>query len=88
MENVPLRQSEWIVILASGFPSKNAASQYGMKVQRAVYFAALANKLGVDIGAENAPTSSFSQAVKDAVRKRTGRAIRDNVHGVDVYPND
>jgi hypothetical protein len=72
---------------ARGFDSENAARTFAHKMRAASEISSVATRLGIDSGVD-LPTGGFGQAVKDHVQKTTGLLFRDNIHGIDVFPDD
>lgn len=81
-----LNQAYWIVISANRFTTAESAAKFGLDLQAALSVITAMRGLPVDVGFGNLATSSFSNAVKDAVAK-TGAWLIDDVHGVDIYPD-
>lgn len=87
VQGTPIKDSEWLVANARGFESEEAARQFAQELKEATALASVANRLGVDAGIDM-PTSGLASAVKEHIRQAEGLVFRDNVHGVDVFPDD
>ena len=82
-----IADSDWLVMNARGFESEYSAAKFAQKLKTASEISSVAARLGIDTGT-NQPTSGFGKAIKDRVRETDGVLLRDNVHGVDVFPDD
>jgi hypothetical protein len=87
LRDTPISQSEWLVMNARGFNSESEAREFGRKLKEAAEISSVATRLGIDPGI-SVPTAGLGQIVKDDIRRQTGAIVRDNVHGVDVFPDD
>ncbi len=72
---------------ARGFDSEHDARQFATKLKSACELSSVAARLGVDVGVD-APTSGFGSMVKDRIREQSGILLRNNIHGLDVFPDD
>jgi hypothetical protein len=57
------------------------------RLKTAAQISSVASRQGIDTGIDRS-TSSFSQQIKDALFKEHGAVVKDNVHGVTVFPDD
>lgn len=80
-----IRDSHWLVLRIYGLESEQVAHEVGGRVKLACDVASVANRLGLDSGSD-AATDRAADAVKAHVLQATGVVLRDNVHGLDVYP--
>ncbi|RVI07877.1 hypothetical protein CN200_29625 [Sinorhizobium meliloti] len=80
----PLKESEWIVLLATRFKTADAAADYGLILQKSLSIGAAIGNIPIDIGADNLATGSWSAHVKEALAKE-GTFLADDVHGLTVY---
>jgi hypothetical protein len=85
--DVPIRDSEWLVLNARGFGSEEQARVFGQRLQSALHLSSAVTRLGVDPG-RGLPTSALASHVKEHIAKQTGAKVRDNVHGLDVFVDD
>jgi hypothetical protein len=85
MPDVKIADSEWIIMNARDFESEDEAQMFGNRLKTAVEISSVAARLGVDTG-RNLATSGFGRIVQDAFAKE-GLIVRDNIHGVDVFPD-
>ncbi|MBJ6121638.1 hypothetical protein [Sphingomonas mollis] len=76
----------WVVFSATRFPTLEAATQFGQELQRSLSIICALRGLPVDVGGDNRPTGQFCNEIKEAVLRDTGVWLRDDVHGLDVYP--
>jgi hypothetical protein len=79
--------SEWLVMNARSFDSEEEARTFARKLKTACEVSSVGARLGIDSGVDLA-TSGFGKIVKDHVREQSGILLRDNVHGVDVFPDN
>jgi hypothetical protein len=82
-----INQSEWLVMNARGFNSETDAREFAGKLKAAAEISSVATRLGIDSGID-APTAGLGQSVKDHIRQQDGLLVRDNVHGVEVFPDN
>lgn len=82
-----IADSNWILFCSRGFNTEVEAREFGKRLKVACQVSSVLNRLGIDCGVDQA-TSSLSQHVKSKMRERHGVQIRDNVHGLDVFPDD
>lgn len=85
--DIPIHDSEWLVMNARGFSTEAEARDFGHKLRSAIELASVSTRLGVDAGRDLA-TSGLGQIVKDHIAKETGTLARDNVHGLDVFEDN
>jgi hypothetical protein len=76
---------EKYAILGTLFPTLETAKKCGEHLKTALSLFAAEKRFGLDRG-QDRPTSGFSQAIKDNLKKELGVQIRDDVHGLDVFP--
>ena len=82
-----IEDSEWLVMKACGFESADDAEDFARKLKASTEFSSVISRLGTDAGV-NKNTGGFAKVVKDNLREKHGVLLRDNVHGIDVYPDD
>jgi hypothetical protein len=82
----PIRDSEWLVLNTRGFSTEAEARQFGHKLRAALEVSSAATRLGVDPG-RDLPTSAVGQTVRQTAKDQFGIHLRDNVHGLDVFPD-
>jgi hypothetical protein len=87
IKDEPLDQAKWLIAGASGFRAEPKAREFGRLLKRAIQFAALESRNGVDCG-QDVPTSGWGASVKAEYFERTGMNVRDDIHGIDVFRND
>lgn len=87
LSDVKICDSEWLVMNARGFESEGQAKTFAEKLKTACEVSSIATRLGVDSGVDR-PTAAVGELVKKQTLGETGIKIRDNVHGVDVFPDD
>lgn len=83
--DLKIMDSEWLIMNARGFASEDEARQFGHRLKIAVEVSAVAARVGVDTG-RNVATSGLGKMVKDALAQE-GAHVRDNIHGLDVFPD-
>lgn len=87
IQEMPIRDSEWLVLNARGFSSEGEAREFGKRLQAALHLSSAATRLGIDPG-RDLPTSVLAAHVKQHIAGETGAMVRDNVHGLDVFVDD
>jgi hypothetical protein len=85
-QGLTLGSDEWVVFAATRFPSLEAAAQFGHDLQRSLSVICALRGLPVDVGGDNKPTGMWSDEIKEEMFRQTGIWLRDDVHGLDVYP--
>lgn len=84
----PLRHAKWVVFIAKGFETEEAARFFGETLRAQVELAALSSRLGVDTG-QNQTTSWVNE---DWARSKgligEDEHIVPNVHGLLIVPDD
>jgi hypothetical protein len=83
----PLNQAKWVILGANGFNSEGDALLFGTQLRRAIQVASLVSRNGVDCGKDVA-TSRWGSEVRQAMYEQTGKELRSDVHGIDVFKND
>jgi len=79
--------SEWLVMNTRSFESEEEARAFGQKLKTACEVSSVGARLGIASGVD-LPTSRFGKIVKDHVSEQSGILLRNNVHGVDVFPDN
>lgn len=87
MPDTNIADSEWLVMNARGFESVHDAEEFAQKLKASTEFSSAITRLGTNAGVDK-PTSGFGKVVKDKFREEHGVLLRDNVHGIDVFPDD
>ena len=84
----PYSDANWMLLVSSGFPTENAALEFGEKLQTIVEIAALCSRLGADTGLGE-KLSWFNEDIyrKDGILKAHQRYAPD-IHGLLVVPDD
>lgn len=83
----PLNQAKWLIARADGFLNENDARAFGVRLRHAIQIASLESRNGVDCGNDTA-TSSWGRSYKEECLEKTGKDLRNDVHGIDVFKND
>jgi hypothetical protein len=78
--------SNWLVMNSRGFDTEGDATRFAERLKFAMVIASLRCRFGVDVGVDQATTRT-SQTVKDLARDQSGVIYRDNIHGIDVFPD-
>lgn len=86
MPDVKIADSEWLILNARGFTTENEARQFGTTLKTALELSAVACRIGVDAGRDLA-SSGLGRTVREQILQNTGADVRDNVHGLDVFPD-
>jgi hypothetical protein len=87
LPEIDICDSEWLVMNTREFETEELARKFAAVLKTACEVSSVASRLGVDSGVD-LPTSGFGELVKRHVREQSGIMLRDNVHGVDVFPDD
>jgi len=87
LPDLDIMDSEWLVMNVRDFKSEQEAKKFAAKLKTACEVSSVAARLGIDSGLD-LPTSGFGKFVKDQVREHSGILLRDNVHGVDIFPDN
>ena len=85
--DVDICDSEWLIMNAREFASEDEAKKFAERLKAACEVSSVATRLGVDSGM-NLPTSGVGELIKRQALEESGIKLRDNVHGVDVFPDD
>ncbi len=80
-------ESEWLVMNARGFSSEEEALRFGTRLKAALELSAVAARVGIDAGHDHA-TLQFSKGLREATARSAGADLRDNIHGLDVFPDN
>jgi hypothetical protein len=84
----PLCKSKWIVLVARGFLTEEAAQQFGTRLRSILQLAALSARLGVDVG-EDKPTAWVNEDYARSIGLiKHNERIVPNVHGLLILPDD
>ena len=86
--NHPLNETTWIVLEASGFPTREEARDCGSRLRNAVYVAAICSRLGADPG-QGETRSWFNEKLlrSQGVLPSHIRLAPDR-HGLVILPDD
>lgn len=82
-----ISDSPWLIINVRGFPDHASALSFGRQLRISCELASAATRLGLDSGTD-LPTSGFGAAAKARARETTGKLLRDNIHGLDVFEDN
>jgi hypothetical protein len=85
--NELISASDWLIMNARGFHSATEATTFAHKLRAATDLSSVACRYGINSGTD-LPTSGVGEIVRDRVKQEHGMILRDNVHGVDVFPDD
>lgn len=80
----PIKECEWLVLNARGFSTEEEACDFGRRLRAALEVSSVVNRLGVDPG-RDLPSVGVSEILRETVNSQLGLALRDNVHGLDVF---
>lgn len=87
LDEMDICDSEWLVMNSKSFDSEEEARTFARKLKAACEVSSVGARLGIDSGVDLV-TSGFGKMVKDHVREQSGLVLRDNVHGIDVFPDE
>lgn len=83
-EEILIQDSDWLIVNTRGFENDEEARVFGRNLQTSLHLASAVTRIGLDPG-QDRPTSALAQHFKEGIAARTGKKIRDNVHGLDVF---
>jgi hypothetical protein len=83
----PLKETGAVTIQVGGFRDDSEALEFGYRLQRATTLAATKTDLGIDVG-RNRNRTGVSAKIRENFFKRTGRILRNRVHGIDVFKEE
>jgi len=87
LDGVAIKDSNWLVINARDFFDGEEATAFGQRLKAAIDLSSVATRLGVDTGV-NSTTSSVSEIIRMQVEDQQDVLLRNNIHGLDVFPDD
>jgi hypothetical protein len=77
----------WVTAKIEGFDTEYEARKAGLQLGDTLLIVGAVTKLGIDIGFSRS-TLQFSKEIHQAVREKTGRELRTEIHGLMVYEKD
>jgi hypothetical protein len=84
----PLSKAKWVIFGARAFKNEEDAQKFGTQLSSMLQLAALASRLGVDVG-ENKPSGWVSEAfAREMGLIKEHERIAPNIHGLAVLPDD
>jgi len=83
-DNTLIRDNTWLVMNARGFETEEQAREFGHALRVAADVSSVATRYGLDSGVD-APTTGVSEGLRGAVKRSGGIALRDNIHGIDIF---
>jgi hypothetical protein len=83
----PLNEAKWLIAGANGFLNEADARMFGVKLRHAIQFASLEGRNGIDCGNDEA-TSAWGASFRQEIFEQTGKNLRNDLHGIDVFKND
>lgn len=86
VDEVAIKDSEWLVMNARGFASEEEAREFAHRLRAAADLSSVATRLGIDSGIDRF-SSDVGQLVRERVEREHGTIIRGSVHGIDVFPD-
>ncbi len=87
LPDVNICDSEWLVMNARGFETEGQAKLFAERLKIACEVSSIATRLGVDSGV-NLPTAGIGELVRKQALEQSGIMIRNNIHGIDIFPDD
>jgi hypothetical protein len=84
LHDVKISESEWLVFNTRGFATSEEATNFGHRLRAALELSSVSARVGVDAGIDRA-TSGLGHQFRQSLKEQTGRYIRDNIHGLDVF---
>lgn len=82
--DMPIRDSEWLVMNARDFATEEEARVFGNNLKAAVELSSVLTRLGVNAGIDKS-TSALYEGFRKEIEEETGVKIRNNTHGIDVF---
>jgi hypothetical protein len=84
----PLNKAKWIVLIACGFSTEQAATSFGNRLRSIVQLAALSSRLGADVG-EDKPSGWVNEDFARSIGLiKEHERIAANIHGLAILPDD
>jgi len=87
MPDTKIEDDEWLVMNARDFASEQEATDFARRLKTASELSSAIARLGINAGVDE-PTAGFGKIIKEAMYEKEGISLRDNVHGVDVFPDE
>ena len=84
----PYSNASWILFVSSGFPTENAAHEFGEKLQTIVEIAALCSHLGADTGLGETLSFFNEDLHREMGFLNAHERIAPDIHGISVVPDD
>jgi hypothetical protein len=78
---------KWVIFKGCGFNTESDALREGKKFGDALSIAGVTGKLGIDIG-HSKSTLSFGKQIHEAIKQKTGRELRAEMHGLMTFQKD
>ncbi len=83
-----LSDSEWIILVSSGFSSHEEAAKFGENLKSWLELSSVATFLGVDTGEGNVTSGLTEDWARQTGLLQEGQRLANNIHGLMVLPND
>jgi hypothetical protein len=80
----PIKDCAQVAVLGGPFASEDQARDAAEKAKRALLYWAIEQRLGVDFG-DGKQRSGVTKAGLAMLQKQHGCAVRNDIHGIDVY---
>jgi hypothetical protein len=84
----PLNKAQWIVLVARGFSTDEAAREFGERLRSILQLAALSARLGVDTGDDKVTGMLNEEYARAEGWLKEHERLFPNVHGLAVLPDD
>jgi hypothetical protein len=88
VKDQPLSETTWIVLQVTGFPSEEAATEFGERLRVAVEVAAFSVRLGTNTGQDNPTGWVREEFARSLGMLKEDERTRPNVHGILILPDD
>ena len=84
----PPTGTDWVVLEASGFPTKESAREYGTRLRTIVRLTGMCSGPGVDTGRDSPTSHGMEDHLTEIGLMQPGQIMVPDVHGIYVYPDD
>jgi hypothetical protein len=84
----PIREANWLVFHAGGFPTEGEAQRFGALLKTAVEAAGFFARLGVNVGEDTQTSLVNEELLKSEGRVGPNERVVQPVHGLTVYADD
>jgi len=83
--SVPIKERSRAALIGGPYPSEEDARDAAAQAKRALLIWAVTERRGIDLG-DGKVRGGLTNYGREVLEQQTGRVVRTDVHGVDVYP--